>query len=357
VKTWFRTAVGWLWLGPLAAAAPAAFTSLYIFGDGVCTTTNGPGGPYYYGNRFTNGRVWVEVLAQRLGLIYHPDRNWSYFGHDSTNLLRNVSGFPAPADAASALFVIWCIDADLVWNANNSGTNPVAWTLALDHALTNHLKAVTNLYAKGARTLLMPNAVDITRVPYYVHYAPANRAFIRQRIVEFNARFQSALRDTAAALPGLQVHVPHLFALLDDVLSRPAAYGVTNALDADGYSIDALADPALTNKSLGGPGAHYIFWDNLDPTAKLHALVADTAHQLLSPVRIAAWAAHSGSTRLDVVNMPIGRNGQVEGSVNCAAWASLLEFPSTNATQTLWVPATGPVQFYRLRFPWTWSWP
>ena len=29
-------------------------------------------------------------------------------------------------------------------------------------SLTNHFVAITNLYAKGARTLIMPNAVDFT---------------------------------------------------------------------------------------------------------------------------------------------------------------------------------------------------
>ena len=47
-------------------------------------------------------------------------------------------------------------------------------------SLTNHFVAITNLYAKGARTLVMPNAVDITEVPDYDSYGSNNLAFIRQ---------------------------------------------------------------------------------------------------------------------------------------------------------------------------------
>ena len=45
-----------------------AFTSMYIYGDGTCTTTTSPGPPDYYGGRFCNGLVWVEDLASLQGL-------------------------------------------------------------------------------------------------------------------------------------------------------------------------------------------------------------------------------------------------------------------------------------------------
>ncbi len=78
--------------------ARAEFTSLYAFGDGVCTTTNGPGGDSYYGNRKTNGRIWIEVLAQWQGLTYDSNKNFSYYGHFSSNLVAHLNNFVPPAD-------------------------------------------------------------------------------------------------------------------------------------------------------------------------------------------------------------------------------------------------------------------
>ena len=93
----------------LALAGPSAsasFSSLHVFGDGVCTTTdNESGASFYYGNRYCNGRVWVEVVAQWQGITYNPDTNLSYFGHDSDELVTNTEDFAAPADAATALCV------------------------------------------------------------------------------------------------------------------------------------------------------------------------------------------------------------------------------------------------------------
>lgn len=351
---------GMLLFGLVVFPAHAAFTSLHIFGDGVSTTTNGPGGSIYYGNRYANGRVWVEVLAQRQGLAYDANKNRSYFGHYSVNLVENVNNFSAPPDANTALFVVWVNNADFVYDMNNftpyTTNNLSRWTNALNQSLTNHLTAIQTLYAKGARTLIMPNAADITKVPFYVGLSSASKTFVRQRIIDFNTAFAATLDQARATLPGMAIYVPDIFALLDDVVAASANYGLTNVL-SNGLTVDALSDPSLTDKSLEGPGANYIFWDYLDPTAKFHAVIADVVQQLVSPVQISALTSVNASNRLEVTNIPIGQNGFVEGSPNLVNWTTEEAINSTNATQTMFLPASDPQRFYRLRFPFAWSWP
>ena len=345
--------------------APAAFSSIYIFGDGVCTTTVTTNQPrvLYYGDRFCNGRVWVEVLAQRQGLSDntittnwpYSSNNLSYYGHSSSNLVQNVNSFTAPADANTALFVVWVNDADFVGDMQSiyisSGTNLAAWTTAINRSLTNHFQAVTNLYAKGARTLVMPNAVDITEVPEYSGIlSSADKSFIRARVVDFNTGFNTMLNQTKASLPGLAIYVPDFFTLLTNMVAYPTNYGLINATS------DAIEDQYL---NLSGPGANYLFWDPLDPTAKAHEIMADVAQQLISPVTISNLTLLSGSNRLAVANVPLGLNGFVEGRTNVVlgSWTSVTNITSTNATQTLFVPPAGPAQYYRLRFPFAWYWP
>ncbi len=104
-----------VWLSGLAVLpAQAAFSSLYVFGDGVSTTTaSPPGGALYYENTYSNGRVWVQVLAERQGLAYYDSKNVSYFGHYSSLLVGSVNAFSA-TDASNSLFVVWVSDADFV---------------------------------------------------------------------------------------------------------------------------------------------------------------------------------------------------------------------------------------------------
>jgi len=389
VKKAVQFMVGFLLLGSAVVSAQTAFTSLYIFGDGVSTTTNNSsGGQFYYGLRYSNGRVWVELLAQQLGLTNnywystngsphvsytnlsasstnwsYSSNNWSYFGDYSSNLVQNVNNFTAPTNANTALFVIWVINADFVYNISHyspyTSNNIAAWTNAINHSLTNHWKAITNLYfAKGARTLIMPNAVDITETPTYSVMATNYKSFIRQRVIDFNTAFPTLLNQARASLPGITIYEPDFFTLLDNVLTNATAYGLTNAL-LNGLSIDALDDPSLSDVSLNGPGANYIWWDKEDPTAKFNAVMADVVQQLISPVQISNFTALKGSNQLVMANVPIGQNGLVLSCTNLAMpnWQTNATFVSSNTTQTIFLTPSDPQCFYRLEFPYTWSWP
>jgi phospholipase/lecithinase/hemolysin len=362
--------VGFLFFGSAVFPAQSAFTSLYIFGDGVSTTTNNPfAGQYYYGLRRSNGRVWVEVLAQQQGLgansvtnvnWANSTNNWSYYAQYSLNLVTNINNFPKPSDAATALFVVWVNDADFVGDMTDiyPSTNIATWTNAINQSLTNHWNIITNLYyAKGARTLIMPKAVDITEIPEYDLISSATKSFIRQRVIDFNTAFTTLLNQARSSLPGIMIYEPDFFSLLDNVLTNAAAYGLTNAL-YNGQSVDVV-ESSLTDWSLNGPGTNYIFWDAIDPTAKFHAVLADITQQLISPVQITNLTVLNGSNRLDMANVPIGQNGLVIGRTNLLLgnWTTNATFVSSNTTQTVYVPASGPMWFYRLKFPYSWSWP
>jgi len=135
--------VGFLLFGSAVFPAQAAFSNLYVFGDSISTTTNNPAtGPLYYGQRYSNGRVWVEVLAQRQGLTYNANQNWSYFSNTSTTLVANVSSFNAPSDASNALFVIWVNNSDLYYPALYDGSSMSQWTSAINQSQTNHYTGI-----------------------------------------------------------------------------------------------------------------------------------------------------------------------------------------------------------------------
>ena len=379
---------GFLLFGFAASPAQAAFTSLYVFGDGISTTTNNQSAsPLYYGKRYTNGRVWVEVLAQRQGLTYDPNKNWSYFYNSCTTMLANVTSFQAPADASNALFVIWVNCADLWFPACYNGTSMAVWTNAINQSQSNHYKAATNLYAKGVRTLIMPNAVDVSSIPEFNTSLNAN--FIHQRCLDYNAAFSNTLNRIRTACPNLALYTPDFFTLLTNLIAHPANYGVTNAL-CDGLSIDAIDamncdSCSYPSAATNGYGTNYIFWNYNNPTAMVHTWMANTAQQLISPAQISCITVFNGSNRLDLANVPVGQNGLVLGTTNQASWTwtTNASFSSTNATQYVFVltpastnaPGISPndlppwpppgggtnipptMQLYRLSFPYAWNWP
>jgi hypothetical protein len=91
----------------------------------------------------------------------------------------------------------------------------------------------------------------------------------------------------------------------------------------------------------------------------VHAVLADITQQLISPVQISNFTALKGSNQLVVANVPIGQNGLVLSCTNLAMpnWQTNASFVSSNATQTIFLTPSDPQCFYRLEFPYTWSWP
>ena len=357
-----------LWM-LLAAPTHAAFSSIYIFGDSTSTTTSN-NAANYYGYRESNGRCWVEVLAQRqgLGATSLASTNWNYstnnksfYGHYSSLLVTNVNNFTAPANATNCLFVVWVCNADFVDDIGNlSGGIPgnlAAWTNNINQHLTNHVRALTNLYAKGMRTLVAPNAVDLTKVPQYTSYTPSGKAFIRQRIVEFNTAYSNRLNQIAASSPGLNIVMPDIFALLDDVEANAFKYGLTNIVDFSTNVTDVLENLPSNQWGLNGPGTNYIWWGPIAPSARFHEVIADTAQQMLSPASITGITPVNTSNLLTLASAPVGMNGLVQFITDLSQtnWQTNSFFTVSNTAQTVFVNPTNSMRFYRVKFPWQWS--
>src|ERR1035438_2815593 len=214
--------------GTAVFPARAAFSSLYVFGDGLSTTTDtrSPPSSDYYGLRDSNGRVWVEVLAQRQGLTIST--NLSYYDHNSSLLVADIKNFTiTQANATNALFIVWVCNAD-TFDATSASDTPSQWTTAIKHSQTNHLQIITNLYAKGVRTLILPNAVDISEIPAF--NAGTLVTALHAGCVDYNIRFSNTISQARALCPGLKIYAPDFFTLLNKKKTSAAIYGLTNAL-------------------------------------------------------------------------------------------------------------------------------
>lgn len=397
MKTLLRFSVGVLLLG-LVTLPAQAFTSLYVFGDALSTTTNNTSGSaQYYGKRYSNGRVWVEVLAQRQGIPIA--NNWSYYDDNSSNLVVNVSKFTTPIPP-TALVVVWCNCSDLFDDGYN-GASQSQWTTNISSDMINEYNAIAQLHTKGARTLIMPTPVDVTQVPFFDYDMPYTASYmglIHANCINYNIAFSSMLNQARAAFPDMTIYEPDFFDLLNNVVANAASYGLTNAL-LNGKNIDAI-EALESNAKTNGLGDNYVFWDYLDPTAKFHEIIADTVQQQISPAQISSLSVQGSSAGntvnvLTLANVPMGLNGFVDGltytnEAGSTGWIPVTNFssvstgqfvsfsapplppvllpsgngniypgsgPGTGSGSTTNFPPTGNIQFYRVRFPFTWSWP
>ena len=180
----------------------------------------------------SNGRVWVEVLAQRQGLIYDTNKNNSYFDHNSSILVTDINNFTAPTDVTNDLFIVWVCNAD-TFDAVNVIYDTIQTTYgtiaANNQSQTNHLQIITNLYAKGVRTLIMPNAVDISRIPAFNAGTSVQMTCTPGALI-IMPKFSNTINQARALCPDLKIYTPDYYTLLNNVLTNAAYYGLTNAL-------------------------------------------------------------------------------------------------------------------------------
>lgn len=344
-----------LTLALLSLPRAKAFSSMYVYGDGVCATNDHTASydELYYELRNCNGRVWVEVLWKWQGLAFDDAKNNSYFGHVSSSVVTETAGFSGP-DAATALFVIWCANADFVEGVNASGSN---WANLITNSVANHVQAVTNLYDKGARVVMMPNAVDIMTVPAY-YYDP-DKALVRARVIEFNVAFKTAMDNLAASKSGLSIYQPDAFTFFEQVLADPSSYGLQNPLQFNAPVYDL---PSADRQY--GPGIDYIFWDNYHPTAKFQMHLADFFQKIVSPVKVNSIAPVGSNVQMQIANVPLGdRAGFIQGSSNLLPpWSTELSISEPfvsggSTTKDYSFPSAGSERFYRVGFPVVWTWP
>ena len=273
------------------------------------------------------------------------------------------------------------------------------WVVAINQSQTNHLQIITNLYAKGVRTLILPNAVDISRIPAF-NTATTLTNLMHNESIAYDIAFSNTIKKARALCPGLTIYAPDFYTLMNNVLANPANYGLTNARSSKGLSLDAMDfyynlfqsfPPAVAN----GYGTNFIFWDKQDPTAQFHEVIADVVQQIISPVQVSQITALNGSNQMVVANMPVGLNGFVDATTNMTQpnWTVVQNITSASTTQSVFVPQlptttstnvsgafaggdtgakpadSGPgllggpppdyiaLEFYRLRFPYAWTWP
>jgi hypothetical protein len=87
--------------------------------------------------------------------------------------------------------------------------------------------------------------------------------------------------------------------------------------------------------------------------------MAGVASQLIAPPQISQITSQNGTNQLNLMNVPVGLNGIVLSSATLALtnWTTVTNVNSTNSVLPVFVPISSPMQFYRVHFPFSWTWP
>ncbi len=271
----------------LAVAAPsrAAVDDLFVFGDSLSDVGNVGSTflgqfaipPENFGDRFTNGFTWVEVLTGNLGLALDGfsrggGDNYAHGGATTgngtaglgviRNLGRQLSDYLGdnPTLTASSLHVVWAGANDYFDGQTNTAA-PVG-NLAAD---------IDTLIAHGATQLLVPNLPPLGQTPDFK--GTADEAAQDALATSHNALLEAQLA-TLDDDPALAVYRLDVAGLFDELLADPNAFGITN-----------ITDQAINSGPGGGVVTNpdeYLFWDGKHPTGYAHALLGDIAFDVVT---------------------------------------------------------------------------
>lgn len=297
--------------------------SMFVFGDSLSDTGNiylatkamnrvpalpPSDSPYasYWRGRFSNGPVAVESLWKAvrgsasaqvtpyLALTALPasgavnfafggagtsESNWT---PDNAALVPGVRGQvglfvqalgPAPAPA-NALYVVW-----------GGGNDYLFAQRAPQDVVADLVLAIRGLYAKGARTFLVPNLPDLglSQIAQGTIGGPAATQAARTH----NALLAQAVNQLARTLPRSKFVQVDVFKLGEVMLSTGLVSTTPPALallsDQPGIERCLFVDATTcVDVNLSAPLPPLLFWDALHPTTQVHALIAATMYTKLA---------------------------------------------------------------------------
>jgi phospholipase/lecithinase/hemolysin len=277
--TLFLTVNGFVSAGP-------TYSQIISFGDSLTDVGNDyflsgntqpPSSLGYDNGRASNGPLWVEDLATKLGIAAPTPSllggtDYAYGGATASplntgvpNLGQQVQSYLNTAHTADpkALYTVLAGANDFFGNDTNAAS--VAGYVS---------SAVSTLLAAGAKTVLVPNLPAQGLTPYGRSLGPTGSAALSNLDAAFNVDLAADLASLRAANPTASIISLDLSGLLTQLLADPGAFGITNTTDE---AILAVNGGQNINPN------QYLFWDDVHPTAAGHMFIADAAFRVVVP--------------------------------------------------------------------------
>ena len=317
------------------------YSNIYVFGDSLVdignlfnTTTFAqepaeslgidipviPPSPPYFEGRFSNGQLWIDNLAQELEIDLTPSSELSFASPDGAiySPITLIDG----NIVVSPFFNGNTVDRSVNFaygsaTTGASGTGELGELIPgvqqqVDFFITDHLQTnqtadeealyifwagsndyfvpdadpelvvsnieteIESLYGLGAREFLVLNLPDLGAAP------AANNpelAVSPEELSELssthNLLLESGIEELEDSLTGIDITLLEIDALFADALANPEEFGLTNVTEP-------FLDPITFIPTAGANPDEYLFFDNIHPTAAVHAIIGDSVLETLT---------------------------------------------------------------------------
>ena len=203
--------------------------------------------------------------------------NYAFGGSKMLHINAQVSNYQQNVDNIAdteATYIIWGGGNDLLDIIVEENS-----THSIDIALSHLESAIRRLSSIGAKTIIVPNQINLAYVP---RLAALNQVTpdITTNALNITTQFNASLKGLLDTLESENISTIHfdsfsLFeTLYEDVITSGENSGISNATEACYINIDAII-------SLCENSSQYLFWDDLHPTTAVHSQIADNMFETL----------------------------------------------------------------------------
>jgi len=237
------------------------------------------------GHHPTNGRTWVEVLAQEMELTEwaKPAYRDPAFGNYAVSYGRARDVEPDPVEPSlydqvqawidngyctgnpmhpmnDTLFIVDAGYRDLLDIALGAPADDVIPVVMMSFA-----ENIGRLYGCGARNLLMPNLPDMGTAPITPEGGEADGRALSEG---YNEALEFYVIGPFSG--AMNLSYVNFFEFTDTMMAMPETFDFTNVTDS-------CVTPYVTKGAFCENRDEHFWWDLLHPTKKAHALLAEYA--------------------------------------------------------------------------------
>jgi outer membrane lipase/esterase len=290
-----------------------AYSNLVVFGDSLSDSGNNAlllppdpsyvlkdnsvfsEHPYFGSNTYSNGQVWTQYLAPRLGLSATPSllggSNYAFGGAQTGQDGPGPGGFPFSLNAQLGMYMgssQGLADPNALYVVAGGGNNvraslnavlsgSVDPTVEADRLASSFAsdvgQIVDGLQAAGARHIMVWNTPNFGLTPQARSYGPVGMSVA----TSFSQSMNGALAQRLAGEQGVMSF--DVYGLLTSLVAQGTASGFSDVINACGAP------------SLGCDPSSSLYYDGIHPTTAAHKMLADAvyAQAVPEPATVALW--------------------------------------------------------------------
>ncbi len=168
------------------------------------------------------------------------------------------------AEKKATLIIEWSGGNDLIT------VNPEPTRAEADSAIAARMENIEQLYANGYRNFVLANLPDLATSPRFQALTEKDRTNATDVCNYFNAELAKHCLALQQKYADAAIHIFDANAASREVYDNPAAHG---------FDEDKKRQPYLTskdyvmNKNHTSPAKKYMFWDDIHPSAHMHAIL------------------------------------------------------------------------------------